>query len=493
MIMVPCNDILIGKWRRMNTGTNDLLVYLSESRKTLTYYVRSADMGFKMRIPFDSVVGTEYIHEFAPGCDRAVFLLSKPPTFYREVASRTGSATSSGRTWRPANDWTESAQASTCTRHEITGPTRRLAMALGPLLTVGSSSTPLLHPAPSVSRSSIASTFFHPSPSLSYSPSSVSTSASSGNSPPGRASPTQYYSGMPTETTASRPSTSNGSLKEDSHTFQPRHGRTRSRSQPPMLFPFSADGLSQINVAPMPPHTASLVSGGFLMDFDPFAHSMGNTINGGQTGLDFGAGGEQLPILAQQGYQQQPSNQALGFPYPQSDVCLLPEHMTSTRPLSSGGFGFPDPTSGLSSSHGNPAPTGLRTGESSLDGLASLTQTQAPSSGQPNGSSGSGPRFMDIYSSQNLNISSYILGSNGMDDSRMFHAIPSLISPSLASMSISQAVPTPTQPQYPATLSSPFNFSAHPASGPRTSEMNEEQPRTPSIYDHVGERVAFPA
>ncbi|KAF8322660.1 homeobox-domain-containing protein, partial [Clavulina sp. PMI_390] len=130
--VVPCSDVLIGKWRRMNTGSNDLLVYLSEARRELTYFVRSAEMGFKMRIPFDSILSTEYTSDLAPGCDRAVFILSKPPTFYREVLSRAASLnqnstpSGSGRTWRPANDWTEGAQASTCTRHEITGPAGQL-------------------------------------------------------------------------------------------------------------------------------------------------------------------------------------------------------------------------------------------------------------------------------------------------------------------------------------------------------------------------------
>jgi hypothetical protein len=467
--MVPCSDVLIGKWRRMNTGSNDLLVYLSECRRTLTYYVRSVDIGFKMRIPFDSIVATECTNEISPGCDLISLLLNRPPTFYREIASRAGSASTPGRTWRPANDWTEGAQASTCTRHEIIGPSAQLRMALGSLLAAGS--TP---PTSSgVSNASVASSYFRSSPNLSYSSSSVGTCNSSTNSPPRRSSPTPYFSSMPMETGVSWPVTSNDIPRGDGFQFEPQHRRNRSRSQPPMHFAFEPDDFPQVNNLPIPPHSASLGSAGFPIESNPFANNLGQAASTG------GQMNSQIDIGALTDQQQQSPNKTFAFTHPQSDVSLLPQHLTAARPWSSGGFKFLETASASQPSAAQNPPT--LGGHAPQFGGPTSPNTFVVSSGGSANAGASGPRFMDVYSSQNVNLSSYILGSNSSDDCR-------------SSNSMCPMAPTPTQwPHGMPSFSVPFELSHAPPPRIRMSDMSAEHSRSPPLYDHAVERVAFPA
>ena len=461
--MVPCNDVLIGKWRRMNTGANDLLVYLTECRRTLTYYVRSADVGFKMRIPFDSITGTEYKSEITPGCDRITLLLNKPPTFYREVASRAGSASALGRTWRPANDWTEGAQASTCTRHEIIGPSAQLGMALGPLST-GAPAHPTSN---GVSSAGYPPCYFLPSPPMPYSSSSAANNNPSMNSPPYRSSPPPYFSGMPMETSLSRPSTSNGVAGGNGFAFEPLHRRNRSVSQPPMQLAYNHNSFPQVNNLPISPHTTSLDSSGFPIEFNPFANNSGQA-------------NSQIEIGAQAGQQQQSFSQTFAPTYPQSDVTLLPQHMTPGRPLSSSSFRFPV-TPPASQPGDAPALGGPFQRRGTFDGFAPPTflNTLAASPGHANRTnSANPPRFMDIYSSQNLNLAPYVLGNNGGSGSE----------------NNTSMAPAPTQqPQEMLPFSIPLELPPNSPSRTRMNDTNVEQVAMPPIYDHVSERVAFPA
>lgn len=468
LVMVPCSDVLIGKWRRMNTGSNDLLVYLSECRRTLTYYVRSADIGFKMRIPFDSIVSAECSSEIAPGCDLISLLLNKPPTFYREVPSRAGSASMPGRAWRPANDWTEGAQASTCTRHEIIGPSAQLGVALGPLLAASSALT-----SSGVSNNSLGFSYFQSSPNLPY-PSCVGACNSSTNSPPHRSSPVPYSSSMPMETGVSWPVTSNEVGRGDGIAAEPQHRRNRSQSQPPMHFAFQPEPFPQVNNLPTSPHSASLGSAGFPV---PFTDSPGQAASAG--------GQNQINVASLIDQQQRPSNQTFTFMHSQSDVSLLPEHLTAARPWSSGGFKFLETASASQpgAAQKPPTPGGHPPQSGTFDGLTSLDASIVGPGGPANaGASGtSGPRFMDIYSSQNVNLSSYILGNNSGDDSR-------------GSNSISPVAPTPTQWSHGIpSFSVPFALTPAPPSRIRMNDVKGEHLRSPSIYDRATERVAFPA
>jgi len=464
IIMVPCSDVLIGKWRRMNTGSNDLLVYLTERRRTLTYYVRSGDAGFKMRIPFDSIAATEYTNEITPGSDRISLLLNKPPTFYREVASRAAPASTPGRTWRPANDWTEGAQASTCTRHEIIGPSARLSMALHPLLATGCAP----HVSSSVSNGGLPS-YFLPSPSMPYSPSSAGTGISYTNSPPRCSSPQSYFAGMPMEACASRPATSNGIARGDGFPFEPLHRRNRSQSQPPMQFVFNPGGFPQANNPLASPHTGSA---GYPVEFGPFVGNLEQA-------------NSQMKIGTAADHQQLSFNQPSAFTHAHSDVSLPPEHLSAARPLLSDGFRFPEMASGsqpgaVHGAPGAPALGGPRQRADTFDGFVGLTSPGAhvASPGRPSGTgSATGSRFVDIYSSQNQNLAPYIIGNNGTDGSGNRNPVPPM-------------TPAHTQ-QFQGMLpfSAPFENPPVPPMSPRASDTMMEQ----STYGHVADRVAFPA
>lgn len=438
--MIPCSDVIVGKWRRMNSGNNDLLVYLSEAKRTITYYIRSVDMGFKMRVSFDSVVATEYANDIAPGSDRMSLLLNKPPTFFREVASP---ANSSMRTWQPASDWTEGAQASMYTRHEIIGPSGYLGSAFAPLLNSGTCLS-------SITRSSTpngltAPSDFHASPSLSYSPSSAGGTAStpSTSSPPRHISPVPYISNLAALHPTSRPGSSSSlpdsvdfALRSD---HKIRNENSRSPLPPPISFPpdhFTPSNPSYPfghNSQYSQPSTGSSSSTSSIFDneFDsPFPggpSSFSSTVSGGlSTPLSFD-GAVSIP---RGGYMDhQPSHLQVAhlhqaslpssdgspldyeFGYPMSDIDLLPENFPGgvSRPTSSAGsFGGKMEVAPLAKSWtaGTVAMNIPMRRSSGSDAGGSRGATLA---GQPLG----GPRFMDLYSSKSLNLASYILGGQG--------------------------------------------------------------------------------
>lgn len=80
--------------------------------------------GFKMEIPFDTIVNTEFIND-SPGTGRAAFYLSQPPIFYLEYDTPNGT-----RAWKRCADWTEGMQATKVLRHDLTGSAVQLAHIL---------------------------------------------------------------------------------------------------------------------------------------------------------------------------------------------------------------------------------------------------------------------------------------------------------------------------------------------------------------------------
>ncbi|KAF8339724.1 uncharacterized protein EI90DRAFT_3117509 [Cantharellus anzutake] len=128
--IIPCLDLAIGTWRRIHSTPVDLVAYTCDTRRVLTWYIHSSGIGFKMRIPYDSISCIEYYPDFNPGMgqDKAVIILNKPPTYFREVNSHaTGTPQ---KLWRPAHDWTEGMQASVSTRHQLIGIAGQLAHSL---------------------------------------------------------------------------------------------------------------------------------------------------------------------------------------------------------------------------------------------------------------------------------------------------------------------------------------------------------------------------
>ncbi|KAI0249865.1 hypothetical protein BJV78DRAFT_632862 [Lactifluus subvellereus] len=143
--IIPCTDLTIGTWRRIATqvGKHDLIAYVCDSRKCLIWFIHSTGYGFKMEIPFGTIVDTEFVNA-TPGSGLASFHLSRPPLFYLEdiVTSPTGGPPV--RSWKRCADWTEGMQATKILRHDLVGSAVQLAHVLRNLQ-VSPSSDVVLH------------------------------------------------------------------------------------------------------------------------------------------------------------------------------------------------------------------------------------------------------------------------------------------------------------------------------------------------------------
>lgn len=162
--MIPCTDLSVGTWRRIATtvGKHDLVAYVCDAKRCLTWFIQSAGYGFKMEIPFDHIIDTQFTNA-APGSGLASFLLSEPPHFYLESVPPDRSGP---RLWKRCADWTEGQQATKVLKHDLIGSAVQLAHLLRNLSTSNQGSDIRLH-----------SPSYHP-PSQS-SPSSIELSNSS--------------------------------------------------------------------------------------------------------------------------------------------------------------------------------------------------------------------------------------------------------------------------------------------------------------------------
>ncbi|KAJ6577244.1 hypothetical protein B0H19DRAFT_930868, partial [Mycena capillaripes] len=116
---IPCSDLSIGSWRRIATDTSqrDLVAYTCEAKRCLTWFIYNGGFGFKMEIPFDTIVDTEFTNASPSSTGLASFVLSRPPVFYLESTCEDGSP----RHWKRCTDWTEGHQASHVLRHDLIG------------------------------------------------------------------------------------------------------------------------------------------------------------------------------------------------------------------------------------------------------------------------------------------------------------------------------------------------------------------------------------
>ncbi|KIM84391.1 hypothetical protein PILCRDRAFT_6622 [Piloderma croceum F 1598] len=134
--MILCTDLSIGTWRRIATtvGKHDLVAYVSDSKRCLTWFIHSSGYGFKMEIPFNTILDTQFTNA-APGSGLASFVLSQPPIFYLENMRTPLSDGSGGRVWKRCADWTEGMQATKVLRHDLVGSAVQLAHLLRNLST----------------------------------------------------------------------------------------------------------------------------------------------------------------------------------------------------------------------------------------------------------------------------------------------------------------------------------------------------------------------
>jgi regulatory protein PHO2 len=110
-------------------GKHDLVAYVCESKKCLTWFIHSNGFGFKMEIPFDTILNMEFSNA-APGSGLASFFLSQPPLFYLEGPTQSQADGTVTRQWKRCSDWTEGQQATTVLHHELIGSAVQLAHLL---------------------------------------------------------------------------------------------------------------------------------------------------------------------------------------------------------------------------------------------------------------------------------------------------------------------------------------------------------------------------
>ncbi|KAJ7726053.1 homeodomain transcription factor [Mycena maculata] len=137
---IPCSDLSIGSWRRIATDTSqhDLVAYTCETKRCLTWFIYNGGIGFKMEIPFDTIIDTEFTNTSPGPTGLASFVLSRPPIFYLENTSHDGSP----RYWKRCTDWTEGHQASHVLRHDLIGSTVPLVHLLQSLQSNSEVSSP---------------------------------------------------------------------------------------------------------------------------------------------------------------------------------------------------------------------------------------------------------------------------------------------------------------------------------------------------------------
>ncbi|KAI0782296.1 hypothetical protein C8Q75DRAFT_703531, partial [Abortiporus biennis] len=128
--IIPCTELSVGSWKRIATAVNrhDLVAYVCETRRCLTWFIYSSGYGFKMEIPFEIVIDTKFTNA-SPGTGLASFTLSRPPTFYLETSPPPGMDPNQ-RMWKRCGDWTEDMQATKVLRHDLVGSAVQLAHVL---------------------------------------------------------------------------------------------------------------------------------------------------------------------------------------------------------------------------------------------------------------------------------------------------------------------------------------------------------------------------
>ncbi|RDB30964.1 Homeobox protein Hox-B3 [Hypsizygus marmoreus] len=145
--IIPCTDLSIGTWRRIATSVakHDLVAYVCEVKRCLTWFIHSVGFGFKMEIPFETIIDTEFSNA-APGSGLASFLLSQPPLFFLENIGPPGPDGTPVRHWKRCSDWTEGQQASQVLRHDLIGSAVQLAHLLRNVHNCKTSDVPLRPP-----------------------------------------------------------------------------------------------------------------------------------------------------------------------------------------------------------------------------------------------------------------------------------------------------------------------------------------------------------
>ncbi len=138
---IPTSALCIGTWRRVSP----LICFFSRRLQSLTWYLTSESIGFKLEVPWTSIRSAHFdgplspsIAERAEGVrvplGRFVIDLERPPTFFMEVfrsaPAKGGMGEEPKVSWRQCEDFTEDHQAMTVSRHILNGPYEELRSAV---------------------------------------------------------------------------------------------------------------------------------------------------------------------------------------------------------------------------------------------------------------------------------------------------------------------------------------------------------------------------
>ncbi|KAH9902547.1 hypothetical protein C8Q73DRAFT_634116 [Cubamyces lactineus] len=137
--IVPCTDLTIGNWRRVASSQHDLIAYTCEARRSITWFIRSGGLSFKIEVPYDIIAESRFTN-VSPGVGSATFVLDRPPTFYVEKHMEPAPGAEAVRYWQVSGDWTEDRQASLVLRHCLMGPAYQLSHLVNNISPSGASS-----------------------------------------------------------------------------------------------------------------------------------------------------------------------------------------------------------------------------------------------------------------------------------------------------------------------------------------------------------------
>lgn len=129
IFIIPCTCLTIGKWNRVSCNEWDLLAWFCETKRCLTWFVKSKAYSFKMQVALDWV-GDLSFRNADPGRGILVLNLLRPPRFFlrKDLPS---SDRDPPPYWRACDDWTEDNEASLGLRHVLEGPALPLAYIVG--------------------------------------------------------------------------------------------------------------------------------------------------------------------------------------------------------------------------------------------------------------------------------------------------------------------------------------------------------------------------
>lgn len=138
---IPTSALCIGTWRRVSP----LICFFSRRLQSLTWYLTSESIGFKLEVPWTSIRSAYFDGPVDPSiAERAegvrvplghfVIDLERPPTFFMEVFRsapvKNGIDGKPRHSWRQCEDFTEDHQAMTVSRHILNGPYEELRIAI---------------------------------------------------------------------------------------------------------------------------------------------------------------------------------------------------------------------------------------------------------------------------------------------------------------------------------------------------------------------------